>query len=68
MADSKSKSKIKFVGKRLGLEPLKSFTDGSRRIVLPENQSRAFAHPDARAILQHAPELYKKVIRRAKKR
>lgn len=57
-----SKFKIKFVGKRLNLEPLKSFTDGSRLIELPENQSRAFSHPDARAILQHAPELYKKVL------
>lgn len=63
-----SKSKIKFVGKRLGREPLKSFTDGSRRIVLPENQSRAFSHRDARAILQHSPELYKKVVPKAKKR
>lgn len=54
--------KIKFVGKRLGLKPLKSFTDGTTRITLPENQTRAFFHPHARAILQHSPELYKKII------
>ncbi len=60
--------RIKFVGKRKGLEPLKSLTDGNRRIDLPENQSRAFSHPDARAILQHAPELYKRVVPVLKKK
>lgn len=59
-----SPQKIKFVGKKLGLEPIKSFTDGSTLIVLPENQSRAFVHEHARAILQHAPELYKKVVKK----
>lgn len=54
--------KIKFVGKRLGRQPLESFTDGNRLITLPETQTRAFTHPDARAILQHAPDLYKKVL------
>lgn len=58
--------KIKFVGKKIGREPVLSFTDGNREITLPENQSRAFSHPDARAILQHAPELYKTVRRRGK--
>jgi hypothetical protein len=63
----KAHTKIKFVGKKLGLKPLKAFTDGTRRIVLPENQSRAFSHPDARAILQHSPEAYKPVVPKAKK-
>ena len=64
----KSQFKIKFVGRKLGLEPLKSFTDGNKLIALPENQTRAFSHPDARAILQHAPEAYKRVIPKAKKK
>jgi hypothetical protein len=60
--------KIKFVGKRKGLEPLKSFTDGNDLVTLPENQSRAFSHKDARAILQHAPQSYKRVIPKSGKR
>lgn len=56
--------KIKFVGKKLGLEPLRSITDGNDLIILPENQSRAFSHKRAAAILRHAPELYKRVVRR----
>jgi hypothetical protein len=59
--------KIKFVGKRKGLQPLKSFTDGNTRITLPENQTRAFSHPHAQAILQHAPLLYKRSVPLAKK-
>lgn len=55
--------KIKFVGKKDGKKPLTQFTDGNELVVLPENQSRAFDHPNARAILQHAPELYKPVTK-----
>lgn len=61
-----SNFKIKFVGKKLGREPLRFITDGNDLIVLPENQSRAFVHEHASAILRHAPELYKRVARRAK--
>jgi len=60
--------RIKFVGRKSGVEPLKSLTDGNRLIELPENQSRAFSHPDARAILQHAPHLYRRVIKKGQSR
>ena len=53
--------KIKFVGAKSGKQPLQQLTDGNNLIELPENQAKPFDHPDARAILQHAPELYKQV-------
>ena len=60
--------KIKFVGKKSGLKPLKSFTDGNTLIILPVNQSRGFSHEHAAAILRHAPDRYKRVIPKTKKK
>lgn len=53
---------IKFVGKKQ--EAPEFLTDGSTKIVLPENQSKPFTHSEAKRILRAFPELYKKVVQK----
>lgn len=55
----KKQLKIKFVARNQN--PPEFINDGSHKITLPKNQSKAFSHKDARAILKLFPGLYKVV-------
>ena len=55
----KPELKIKFVGKREAAPEFLS--DGNLKITLPKDQSKPFAHVDAKRILRAFPELYKPV-------
>ena len=57
---AKRKLRIKYVGKTIPAPPF--IIDGNAQIMLPADQSKPFAHVEARRILQVMPELYKPVI------
>ncbi len=60
--------KIKFIGGKQGEDAPLFITDGNQRIDLPADQTKPFAHEKALQILKVAPELYKAVQQKGKRR
>jgi hypothetical protein len=53
---------IAFVGSRDNREPFSLINNGDTTIVMPEDQSKPFFHPDAAMICKLFPWLYKPVV------